>query len=145
MEKPKEIIVNIKNVHKDEVKELLDVVDEQIVNGHLNYQVFLKSKVVFFDIKDLETALSLMHHLEENSWDWQEKYEAPNIPRIPTWIGIEFANEKVCVGINLENGTDLSVLYSDEISTEWIYPAGARISVRYGEDETVFDKDNNLT
>jgi hypothetical protein len=66
-------------------------------------------------------------------------------PRIPTWIGIVFrglnTDLKACIGINQEDGSDVSWRMDDD--EEWI-TNNSEIYIRYGENERVFDNDNEL-
>lgn len=68
----------------------------------------------------------------------------------PMWIGIELphhnGNIKICIGINQEDGHEISFCNQADIEQSpndpWNFDGD--IVVKYGENEQVFDKDHKL-
>ena len=74
MKTPKEIHINTKGVHRDEVKYLIDnelapLIDDNDIEIHT-----IANKIVIHFIRNLETALRIMHSLEATHWLWNEYY-----------------------------------------------------------------------
>lgn len=142
MKIPKKITVDLKGVHRDEVMDL------EIWLNNAIYEMpnfTSKNNTIIIQPKRLEDALKTMHYLEKNHWKWEVEL---NEPKEETWIGIDInsnfgPNYKYCIGINLEQGTDFSVLNSLQPDNAWFIPHH-EISVKYGEKARVFDDKNEL-
>jgi hypothetical protein len=63
----------------------------------------------------------------------------------PMWVGIEIeginTTIKMCLGLNMEDGHDLSWRMSED--EHWNYD-NFKIVIKHGEDARVFDNNNNL-
>ena len=143
MKIPKSITVDLKGVHIDEQEQLIDRINVDEFKSEYVKNRYLK----FHKFELLEDALEVMHFLEVESYKWKVELNEPK-EKEAMWIGLNFdghfgAKEKLCIGLNLENGTDVTMISSLQVTPKWYIPY-YDISVKYGENKRVFDDNNEL-
>jgi len=117
--------------------ELLEYLEDYNSDAEIKYENKINTNYLKIWARTLYYSLEIMSFLELKSYTWEIHQK-----KVPIWIGIEgLMEEKILIGINLEGGN--TVEQYNELNDEWYIVN--RFSVRYGEEQQVFDKNNNLT
>jgi hypothetical protein len=147
MKNPKEIKISTKGVVEWEEAELLEWLTEFDLDAEIEIENKPNTDYILVKTRILYYSLQIMIYLENGAWDWKDIYE-PGTFKEPIWIGIEIDSsfgikEKICLGVNQEDGTDFSMTSSTQATPAWFIPHH-NISIKYGENKRVFDDNNEL-